>query len=183
MRLDKTYTIRWYGPFSTAESIREFEQEHEDIKCHLYMFYGMKKHAKLYESYYCGQAKKGVYNRLTNKGHHIEEITQINGIWIGSISNVEPSPLDINYVENIITAQMADTYGEKYMLNKINTNFPKHNIYILNLWHKINGERWQKNSSYSLAGKMPDVLGHEYQSDIDVHFLYGTQKLKWLNIK
>ena len=47
MRLDKTYTIRWYGPFLTTESIREFEQEHKDIKCQLYMFHGMKKHAKL----------------------------------------------------------------------------------------------------------------------------------------
>ena len=180
---DKTYSIRWYGPFPTKEEVGEFEDKHKDIKCQLYIFHGRRKHARIYESYYCGQAKSGVFRRLSDKGHHIEEIKQLNGIWIGAISNIEPTFSDINYVENILTAQLADTYGEKYMLNKINKKFPKYNIYILNLWHKISGERWQKYSSYSVLSDIPDVLGHEYQQNYDIHYLYGTQKLKWLNIK
>ena len=147
------------------------------------MFHGYKKRAQIYEHYYCGQAKNGVYNRLANKGHHIEEINRMTGIWIGAISNIVPTTSDINYVENILTAQLADTYGEKYMLNKINKQFPKHNIYILNLWHKTDCDRWLKYNSYSIVSDMPDVLGHEYQPNLDVHYLYGTQKLKWLNIK
>ena len=88
---EKTYSIRWYGPFESKEEIGEYEKKHADIHFQLYMFHGMKKRAKIYESYYCGQAKSGVYRRLSDKNHHINEITHMSAIWIGTISNVSPS--------------------------------------------------------------------------------------------
>lgn len=184
MNTDKVYIIRWFGPFKSVEEVNTFEKEHKNTVCVLYMLQGMKKNAKLYDSYYCGQAKRGVYNRLTNKGHHIEEFSRLSAIWIGNISNIEPTPTDINYVENILTAEMADKFQKKFMLNKINMNFPHFNIYVINVWHKTDTERIKKYSSNSLASEIPDLIGHEYYTEpTPYHRLFGAPKIQWLDIK
>ena len=183
MEQDKTYSIRWYGPFSTKEEIGEYEQKHANTKFQLYMFHGLKKRARLYESYYCGQAKSGVYRRLSDKGHHINDINRMTAIWIGTISNVEPCTKDINYVENIITAQLAKTFGESQLLNVINKKYPTYNIYVINIWHKISGERYRKYATFSLPSDMPDLIGHEYEREpLIVHKLYSAEKVKWIDV-
>ena len=184
MGQDKVYTLRWYGSFESIEEVGAFEKTHPDIDCKIYMFHGYKKSAKINESYYCGQATKGVYKRLMNQGHHIYELSRISGIWIGSISNTEPQKEDINYVENLLTAELRDQVGEKSMLNEINMNFPKYNIYIINVWNrKKNLERIQRYTKYSLPDIVPDLIGSEYYTDPTPHKnVFGSNKIKWLNI-
>lgn len=180
---DKTYSIRWYGPFSTKEEIGEYEDQHADTKFQLYMFHGLKKRAKVHEHYYCGQAKFGVFRRLSDNGHHINEINRMSAIWIGTISNVIPSEHDINYVENIITAQLAKTFGENQLLNKINKKFPNYNIYVISIWHKADGKRYRKYAKYSLPADLPDLLGHEYVTEpFQHHKIYSAEKVKWSDV-
>ena len=180
---DKTYSIRWYGPFETKEQIGEYEKNHAEIHFQLYMFHGMKKRAKIYESYYCGQAKNSVFRRLSDKNHHINEINRMTAIWIGTISNVSPSAQDINYVENIITAQLTKVFGKDQLLNAINKKFPNYNIYVINIWHKVNGDRYRKYANYSLPADLPDLLGHEYDIDpFPLHKIYSAEKVKWTDV-
>lgn len=180
---DKTYSIRWYGPFLTKEEVGGFENLHPDIKCQLYAFRGLKKHARVNESYYCGQAKKGVFKCLCNKNHHINDLSRTSEIWIGSLSNVRPQARFINHVERIVTATMANCYGKEKMLNVINKDFPSYNIYVINLWHKTNGERLRKYSKDTLPADIPDLLGHEFWKDpMPHHRIYGVEKVKQLDI-
>ena len=183
MTQDKTYSIRWYGPFESKEEIGEFEKKHSDISFQLYMFHGMKKRAKMYESYYCGQAKNGVYRRLSDKNHHVNDINRMTAMWIGNISNVSPSMQDINYVENIITAQLAKIFGKSQLLNVINKKFPNYNIYVINIWHKLDGSRYRKYTKYTLPSDLPDLLGHEYETfPFSLHKIYSAEKVKWTDV-
>lgn len=180
---DKTYSIRWYGPFKSKDEIGEYEKKHADVKFQLYIFQGLKPRAKVNMNYYCGQAKSGVYRRLSDKNHHINEINRISAIWIGTISNVIPESNDINYVENIITAQLTKNIGEARLLNIINKKFPNYNIYVINIWHKVNGDRHVKYMRRSIPTCLPDLLGHEYEAfPIPVHKIYGAEKVKWADI-
>jgi len=181
---DKTYSIRWYGPFETKEDVGNYEKKHPNISFQLYMFHGLKKRAKIYESYYCGQAKNGVFRRLSDKNHHINEISRMTAIWIGTISNVlSPTNNDINYVENIITAQLAKKFTKKQLLNVINKNFPDYNIYVINIWHKVDDSRYRKYIKYTLPADLPDLLGHEYETEpFPLHKIYSAEKVKWTDV-
>ena len=184
---DKTYSIRWYGPFLTKEEVGIYENIHSEIKFQLYMFHGLRKRAKIHESYYCGQAKSGVFRRLSDKGHHINEIRKdgMKAIWIGEISNITtPSPQDVNYVENIITAQLAKTFGKSQLLNEINMKFPTYNIYVINIWHrKANGSRYRAYASRTLPAQIPDLLGHEYEKEpLPHHRIYCAEKVRWTDV-
>lgn len=183
MAKDKTYTVRWYGPFEDVEDIKDFEKKNKSVNFQLYILDGYKPHAKIYSSYYCGQTQRGVYDRLTDPGHHINELKYITSIWIGSISNVDPEHGDINVVENIVTAQLRSLYGENYMLNKINKNFPKYNSYVINIWHNLKGERIKRYKKYSIPAELPDVIGHEYDKEFDAHLLFSTSRISWTNVE
>ena len=148
MAKDKTYSVRWFGPFEDIEDIKEFEKQNKSTNFQLYVINGYKPRAR-YDSYYCGQTQRSVYERFKDPGHHINDFRSISAIWIGSISNVDPIHGDINVVENIITAQLSSIYGENYMLNKINTRFQKYNTYVINIWHNLKGNRIQRYQRYS----------------------------------
>lgn len=177
MALDRTYSVRWFGPFEDVEEVKRFEDEHKSTNFQLYIINGYKPYAKIYDHYYCGQTQRCVYKRLTDTDHHINEYKTISAIWIGSISSVEPEHSDINTIENIITAQLSDIFGETRMLNKINTRFPKYNVYVVNIWHNTKGQRMKKYPQFSIPVDLPDIIGHEYDKDSDSHLLYSASKI------
>lgn len=177
---DKTYSVRWYGPFSTVEEVKSFEQKDPEQAYQLYLLQGYKKCAKTKESYYCGQTTRSVSKRLSDGGHHISEISRLNAIWIGAITNVDPSKEDINVVEKILTAQMRITFGESMLLNQTNTKFPTYNAYIINTWHDLKGERRQNYRKYSIPDIIPDLIGHEYfKGIIQYSKIFSAPKIKW----
>ena len=180
MAQDKTYAVRWYGPFESPEEVKKFEDGNEEISFQLYIINGYKPRAK-YSSYYCGQTQRSVYKRLTDVGHHINDFNSDRiDIWIGSITNVEPSKTDINVVEKMITAQLQEIFGARFIVNETNTQFPKYNAYVINIWHnKKNGYRMQRYPQHSIPAELPDVIGHEYEKLIDAHCLFGASKITW----
>ena len=185
MTKDKTYSVRWYGEFTSVEEVNEFEKKHPDTQFQVYILQGYKKCAKTRVSYYCGQAKHGVYKRLTNQGHHINELSRITGIWIGTISNTDPDPGDINVVEKILTAQMCSTLGSKYMLNQTNTKFPTYNAYVINIWHDQKEKRRQKYKQGTIPQEISDLIGHEYVKNEYIRYsqIFEAQKIKWTKIE
>ena len=183
MAVDRTYSVRWFGPFEDVEDVKKFEDNHKSLSFQLYLLQGYKPHARYHDSYYCGQTQRSVYKRLTDDNHHINDLKTISAIWIGSISNVEPAHSDINVVEKIVTAQMRSTYGEKYMLNKMNTNFPTYNAYVINIWHNTNGKRMQRYQQFTIPYDLPDVIGHEFDKDLEAHMLFSASKIKWSDVE
>lgn len=184
MAIDKTYSVRWYGPFDSVEEVRDFEKENKDISCQLYILNGYKPRAR-YDSYYCGQTQRGVYKRLTDANHHINDFNsdRIRAIWVGAITNVDPTKTDINVVEKIITAQLKETFGAPYVINETNTLFPKYNAYIINIWHKRDCSRLSRYQQFSIPAELPDVIGHEYEKIIDAHCLFSASKIKWVRVE
>lgn len=183
MVIDKTYSVRWYGPFKTPDEVKAFEDNNKDLRFQLYVLNGYKPHAKIYNHYYCGQTQRSVYKRLTDENHHINEFREILAIWIGSISNVEPAHKDINVVEKILTAQLRFSYGERFLLNQTNTKFPTYNAYVLNIWHSTKGLRISTYQKSSLPSELPDVIGHEYDKELDAHMLFDASKITWRDIE
>lgn len=185
MAQDKTYSVRWYGEFTSIEEVNEFEKNHPDTQFQVYLLQGYKKCAKTRFSYYCGQAKHGVYKRLSNQGHHINELSRITGIWIGTISNTDPEPADINVVEKILTAQMTSTLGAKNMLNQTNTKFPTYNAYVINIWHDRKEKRKQSYKTGTIPHEISDLIGHEYVKNEYIKYsqIFEAQKIKWTKIE
>ncbi|MCQ2342519.1 MAG: hypothetical protein MJZ75_03370 [Paludibacteraceae bacterium] len=183
MQKEIVYILHWFGPFKSVEEVKSFEDANSEIQCCLYMFRGMKKHSKAYESFYCGKAdKQKVYQRLCNCNHHINELREISEIWIGAYSNVEPTSNDINYGERIITAVLASREGQQYMLNEINMTFPKYTIYVINHWYnpKTMLSIVKAPSKSSLCATLPDMMAHRYEKQLDAHIVSGAEKLKVL---
>lgn len=179
MAQDKTYSVRWYGPFESVEEIKNFEKQNQEIKCHLYIINGYKPKAR-YSSYYCGKTQRGINNRLTDANHHINDCNRISSIWIGSITSVEElTGKDINVVEKIVTAQLQEIYGSRFILNETNTLFPKYNVYVLNFWCKKDCSRYSRYKQYTIPAEIPDVIGHEYEKAIDAHRLFSAGKIRW----
>ena len=183
MVIDKTYTVRWYGPFDNVEEVKDFEENNKDLRFELYIINGYKPYAKLYDRYYCGQTQRSVAKRLKDVNHHINDLKNITAIWIGSLSNVEPTHNDINIVEKILTVQLSECFGERYLLNQTNTKFPKYNAYVINIWHNTNGKRISKYKAFSLPAEVPDVIGHEYDKEIDTHKLFDASKITWRRVE
>lgn len=183
MAKDKTYTVRWYGPFDDIEEVKAFEKKNKDLQLQLYIINGYKPYAKLYDRYYCGQTQRCVSKRLTDVNHHINDLKIISAIWIGSISNVEPEHSDINVVEKILTVQLSECFGERFLLNQTNTKCPKYNAYVINIWHNTDGLRLSKYKSCSLPAELPDVIGHEYDKDLDAHMFFDASKITWQKVE
>ena len=76
MAKDKTYSVRWYGPFESVEEVKDFEKENKSISFQLYMINGSKPRYR-YSRYYCGQTQRGVFKRLSDGNHHINELNRI----------------------------------------------------------------------------------------------------------
>ena len=177
---NNVYLIKWYGPLS-REEIKDWEKK-QDFTCSLYLLHGYKKYAKSRESYYCGMSTRKVYERFSDKGHHIEEIeNRICSIYVGCISNIKtPSRSQIGLCEKIITAYLGEFLGEENMLNSTNFYYPNKNVYIINEWWKTDCKnlhlRQPKNAPSNIV---PDVLTYHYKQHDEID-LFGCKKLKKL---
>ena len=141
MQKADTYLIQWYGPFSSKEDLKEWEDKKHDIVFNLYVFQAKRKGIK--DKYYCGMAfEQSVGERMKNKNHHIHEFednkTELQ-IWVGTIANVKANEYDVRICENIITSELAYLgVGDKHLKNKTNKKPPVNNVYIINEWWKNN---------------------------------------------
>ena len=176
------FLIKWYGPFKSQEKVKEWEDKNDSIKCSLYLLHGKLKYAKTKEKYYCGMSIRNIYQRLSDKGHHIEEITdRLNSIYVGSLSNIKNvTKSQIFIAEKIITASLTDLVGEDNVLNATNTYFPGENVFVINEWWKTTcisiWERQPKNAPSNIS---PDVLVYHFKGK-DSFNLFGCKKLKKL---
>ena len=176
-----TYLIRWYGPFSSKESLKEWEDS-RDEQFNLYVFQA-KQYG--YEStYYCGMSfKQTIGMRMKNHDHHIHDFenddTELLQIWIGSIANVKVNEWDVRVCENIITSVLANSnigVGEDNLENQTNKKPPINDVFIINEWWKPNDDELQRRRKGSVPDVIPEVL--EYYSE--TKSVYGVSKLKYL---
>lgn len=175
---DKTFLIKWYGPFKSLEEEYYWEIDN-DLSFNLYLIHGRKKHAKTKTHYYVGQTSQGVYNRFKNKGHHINDFSEIHEIWVGSFFNISPEKTDINLAEKMITSYLAydDEVGNKLLLNVTNTYAPNTSVYIINRWYNKVQNEWQRHGKTSLAKILADVIAYKL-NDANECILFEAKKLK-----
>lgn len=178
MKLSDIYLIKWYGPFSTKEEIKRWENAHLHIRFNLYAFQAKQKSKK--NKYYCGMTyKQTVGNRLNNHDHHIhdfEDRTELIRIWIGTIANKKAKESDVRICEKMITSQLASEagVGKGNLENKTNKKPPINNVYIINEWWKTNEGELKKKTHGSVPDVIPEVMA--YYSETKA--LYGVNKLK-----
>ena len=177
-RID-TFLIEWYGPFTSKESLKVWEDNNRPKVFNLYAFQAKQKNRK--DKYYCGMTyEQTVGNRLKNHDHHIHDYedgkTELK-IWIGTIANVKANEDNVRVCENIITSVLAKiSVGEKNLENRTNKKPPVNDVYIINVWWKTNGEELKKRLSGSIPAVIPEVM--EYYNETKT--LYGIKKLKEL---
>ena len=176
------FLIKWYGPFKSPEKVKEWEEENSSINCSLYLLHCKLKYAKTREVYYCGKSIRNIYKRLSDKGHHIEEIKdRLNSIYVGCLANFKrPTNSQIFLAEKIITACLADIVGEENVLNETNTYFPAENVFVINEWWKKTANAlWERQPINAPSSIIPDVVAYHYKGTDDFD-LYGCKKLKKL---
>ena len=180
METIKTYMIHWFGPFRSIDEVAVWEKQNSNHVCNLYLLAGKKPYARMTRHYYCGKTIQGVHKRLNNLGHHIEELKEVEEIWMGCFRNINPENEDILIIEKIVTAYLTQVVGDKKMLNAINKCFPKNQICVINRWYKPSKGLWSRFVDYSPARIIPEVILHYYSDN--THLIYGTDKLKRLKI-
>ena len=176
------FLVKWYGPFSSIEEEKSWEQK-QKFNCSLYLLHGMQKYAKSKETYNCGMSTRCLYERFNDKGHHIEEVkNRLNSIYVGSISNIKNVVRSqILLVEKLITATLADELGKQSLLNATNFRFPDENVYVINEWYKPYGDNevWERQPKNAPSHIVPDVLVSHLREDGYID-LFGSKKLKRL---
>lgn len=179
------YLLEWYGPFSTPQDVIEWErQEIGTNKTYIYLFKG-KQCGKHKFSYYCGQAfKQSAGKRLTNKGHHINDvICRPNdiSIWVAKFQNKVPTKMDVNLVEKLITSVITQAIiaDEKAVLNRTNKLRPRTNLYLINEWYRPTGEPVMKYNTGSIPSLLSDVL--ICYSHNDSASIYGNKRTQYIN--
>lgn len=176
---DKTYLIKWVGPFSSYEKLHKWEKKYLDCNndgFNLYLLQGKRKYARKY-TYYCGQTTRCVYKRLKDKDHHFQEIVDRDySIWIGKFSNIIPDKSDINVAENIITSELVELeLGLENMMNRTNFRPPVFDVYIINQWfHPLKNKEWKKIKINSPANYIPDLMIYDSISKE----IKGTRKIR-----
>lgn len=181
MQKADTYLIQWYGPFSSKEDLKEWEDKKHDIVFNLYVFQAKRKGIK--DKYYCGMAfEQSVGERMKNKNHHIHEFednkTELQ-IWVGTIANVKANEYDVRICENIITSELAYLgVGDKHLKNKTNKKPPVNNVYIINEWWKNNKD--EDEIMRRTKGSVPDVVPEVMEYYMETKTLYGIKRLKKL---
>lgn len=179
MQKSVTYLIKWYGPFSSKEELKEWEDARSDV-FNLYAF--QAKQTDKRDMYYCGMTfKQTVGRRLKNHDHHIHDYENIKNvvlqIWIGTIANVKANEYDIRVCENIITSELANIgIGEKDLDNRTNKKPPINNVYIINEWWKTNEDEIKKKTRGSVPDVIPEVMAYYKET----HALYGIARLKYI---
>ena len=176
MKKSNIFLIKWYGPFSTVDDLKDWEEKREEV-FNLYAFQA-KQNKK--SKYYCGMAfRQTVGKRLKNTNHHIHNFENkgktVLQIWIGAIANIKAKETDVRICENIITSVLAKiSVGEKDLENKTNKIPPINNAYIINEWWKsIEEEEIKKRIRGSIPAIIPEVM--EYYSV--PKSLYGIDRL------
>lgn len=177
MQKSDAYLIKWYGPFSSKEELKEWEDSRSE-KFNLYVF--QAKQTGKRDKYYCGMTfRQTVGKRLKNHDHHVHDYENIKNvilqIWIGTIANVKAKEHDVRICENIITSELANiSIGEKDLENKTNKKLPINNVYIINEWWKKNNDEIKRRIRGSVPDVIPEVLAYYGQHQT----LYGIAKLK-----
>lgn len=173
-----TYLIKWYGPFSSKEELKEWEDTRSDV-FNLYAF--QAKQTGKQDKYYCGMTfKQKVGKRLKNHDHHIHDFENKKNVvlqlWIGMIANVKAKERDVRICENIITSELAYIgIGEKDLANRTNKKPPVNDVYIINEWWKTNEDEVKKKIRGSVPNVIPEVMAYYEQTQA----LYGINKLKY----
>lgn len=179
---NNVFLIKWFGPFVNQDEVKEWEDEHDDIKCSLYLLHGKLRYAKTKEKYYCGMSIRNIYKRLNDKGHHIEEIKErLNSIYVGCISNKKrPTTSQIKLAEKIVTASLTYIVRKENVLNATNTLFPAEDTFVINEWWKPNCESvWVRQPKNAPSNIVPDVITFHFK-DKDDNELFACKKLKKL---
>ena len=179
------YLLEWYGPFSNQKEVLEWEAEGiGNGKTYLYIFKGKKQGKRKY-SYYCGQAyNQSAGRRLTNKGHHINEV--INrpnelSIWVAKFQNITPQKRDVNLVEKLITSVMTQTIitDEEQVLNRTNKLRPHSIVYMINEWYEKDGnplEHYKQNTMPKLLHDILICYPHNNSSSV-----YGNKQIQYIS--
>lgn len=179
MEIIDTYLIKWFGPFSSREELKQWESN-SALNFNLYLFQGKKKNSR--SKYYCGMTyKQTVAKRMSNQNHHIHDFegndTELLQIWIGHIANKKPKEYDVRICENIITSELAYIeVGEKHLENRTNKKPPINDVYIIQEWWKKNEDPVMRRTKGSLPALVPEVM--VYYSETSS--LYGIDKLKFI---
>ena len=183
MQKTDIYLIDWYGPFTSKEELKKWEDNHPDV-FNLYAFQAKQSTNK--NKYYSGMAfKQTVGKRLKNHDHHIHDFenakTKLLHIWIGAITNIKADEYDVRICENLITSILANKnigVGEKNLENRTNKKPPLNDVYIISEWWKTNGEEIKKRASRSIPAIVPEVMIYYSENQT----LYGVSKLKELGM-
>lgn len=180
--MDKTFLIRWYGSFygeNALDDLKEWENNHSDYTCNLYLIKGYKKYAKTTNHYYIGKTIQGVAKRFSNKDHHIKELPRISEIWVGHFVNMLPDDEDILLAERMLICYVSNEVGNQYMLNRICVNYaPAQNVYILSEWYNYKTlKQRERISKDSIAKIIPDVISYRV-TEKKQSLLYMSEKLK-----
>lgn len=178
------YILNWYGPFENPDKVKEWETNKMGKgKTYLYLFRGKKKGARKY-SYYCGQAYDQTSGeRMSNKGHHIEEVIERPehlAIWVAKFDNLTPKKSDVNNAEKLLTSVMAqvEITDEKAVLNKINKHHPKELIYMINEWFYESGEPVYQFRQGTMCNLIHDVIICYPQKDCSS--IFGNKKIHFI---
>lgn len=179
------YLLDWYGPFSNPQEVIEWENEQfGNGKTYLYIIKG-KKRSKRTFSYYCGQAfDQTAGERMTNKGHHINEVIQRQdelSIWVAKFENKKPLKLDVNLIEKLITSAISQVIiaDEKAILNQTNKLRPKTHIYLINEWYNPKGAPILNYRNGSIPNLIHDVL--ICYPDTNRAYLWGNKRIQYIN--
>ena len=195
MREKNVYIIRWYGPFSSRQSLKEWEYKQRDC-FYLYLFQGKRRNRKRYK-YYCGMTfdrKKTiacVANRMRDADHHIHQFEEERpneiSIWIGTFANISrPKKSDVKLCEKMLTSELANIeLDDNESENKTNKRPPRENIFIINEWFDIRTgsdensddyDDFESNDKNVIPNKVPDVMCYYYKTKA----LYRANKLQYV---
>lgn len=178
---NKSFFIKWYGPFSSQKKLKEWEQE-QSFECKLYLLQGKKKYKKK-ECYYCGKTMRSVSKRLRDNDHHIKEIEEReHKIYAGQFANLKKiSDSDVRLVEKLITSYLTDVVGEENLMNQNNFHAPSciEEVSVINRWYDDRTNReWLRLSSKTLPSIVPDVLVYRYDKEYKQCQLLGSRRLQ-----
>ena len=182
MEQDKAFFLKWYGPFTSKDELKNWELQ-QPWDFHLYLLHGKRKYAKTKECYYCGKTIRTAYKRFNDAGHHIEEIeNREHSIYVARFANASIlDNKDILLVEKLITSYLGWYIGEDLMLNKTNFYAPNCNtdICVINRWYN-----WKTSKEYnrtpvnSPAHLVPDVMVYRYDNHTKESKLVVSPRLK-----
>lgn len=152
MKTTEFFLIKWYGPFSSIQELKKWEDKKREF-FNLYIFRADRE--KLCELY-CGMTSgQSVSDQMINKDHGVhffEDKENDLQIWIGNIAKTEVDERDIRVCEFIITKELEyKGFIIKKLDNQENKELLMNNTYIINEWWKIADEDIKEIKGLDLA--------------------------------